>query len=218
MRELSLKKFFLHLFIASISISGLLGIVVIIIGNFGDLETRVLLTTFTVACTSILGLACGACLEAKRGRLIPILGISFSVLSAVFWIVVIWVDLIWSDRFGRIVMSTTVLATAFSHLSLILMARLEAKFRWAVTSVFISVAALVSLTFGLIWAGRTFEIDLVFRAMGVLSIITAMLTLVIPVFHRLSDNVSEAEAIEAEIEKLRMRISELEIRREKVSN
>ena len=87
---MNLKRIFLYLLIASVAASALIGIVVILLGNFGDHETKVLLTAGTVTMTSILGLACGAYLESGRGRVVPITGIVLALAAAVMWTLIIW--------------------------------------------------------------------------------------------------------------------------------
>jgi len=57
---MNIRKVFLYLLIASVAVSALIGIAVIIMGDFGEFEIRVLLTMLTITVTSILGLACGA--------------------------------------------------------------------------------------------------------------------------------------------------------------
>jgi len=71
-QSLNLKKFFLYLSIGSVALSAVIGIGVILLGNFGEFETKVLLTTMTVTITSILGLACGSYLETGRGKIVPL--------------------------------------------------------------------------------------------------------------------------------------------------
>ena len=217
MQRLNLRKFFLYLLIASVSISAVLGIAVIIFGNFGDFEGKIIGTTFTITCTSLLGLACGANIEAIRGKLLPYSGILFAVISAVIWIFVLWAGNINGSFFVRLGFSTTLLAVAFSHLSLITMAKLDKRFRWSGILILILVTGLVSILLGIIWADGT-DSEIVGRVVGVLSIGVASLTVMIPIFHRLSDNLENEMAITAEIEKLQTRISELEERREKISN
>ena len=66
MNNFNLKRMFLYLLIGSISLSALLGIWAIISGEFGEFQTRILLTTLTVVSFSIFGLACGSFLENPR--------------------------------------------------------------------------------------------------------------------------------------------------------
>jgi hypothetical protein len=52
---MNLRRLFLYLLIASIGLSAVIGIGVILFGNFGEIEIRILFTTLTVTVTSIFG-------------------------------------------------------------------------------------------------------------------------------------------------------------------
>mgnify|MGYP000105992426 CR=1 FL=1 len=215
MSNLNLKKFFLYLLIASVAVSALLGIGVILLGDFGEFETKILLTTLTVTCTSILGLACGAYLETKRGKILPLAGIVCAVFSALLWIYLVWQNIVREEYFVRTLFSVTILAVSCSLVSLLSLARLDRKFIWSRYAVHISVWSLTAVLLYFSWSQFNVISDLISRTMGVLSIIVAALTVVTPVFHWLSRQKSEAE-IDDEIARLKMRIEELES--QKLSN
>jgi hypothetical protein len=210
---LNLKKFFLHLLIGSVSISAVIGIVVILLGDFGELESKILLTTTSVTATSILGLACGAYLETGRDRVLPIAGIGFSVLAAILWIILIWGAFRNEEIYIKISGSSALLAVACSHLSLISLARLDQKYIWSRFTLYSCVWLLVAILLWLIWFDPTNPSDLVLRTNGVLSIIIAALTITTPIFHKLSQSASEEKEIDEEIGKLKERLAELEQRK-----
>jgi hypothetical protein len=54
---------------------------------------------------------------------------------------------------------------------------------------------------------------LIYRVLGVLGILLASITVVTPVLHKLSSDQTDVEKIDAEIEKLKKRLDELESRR-----
>lgn len=217
MQKLNLRKFFLYLLITSVSVSAILGIVVILFGNFGEFEGKIIGTTIVITCTSILGLACGANIESKHGKFLPYSGIVFSIISAIILILMIWSFFTNEEFYFKLAGSTTLFAVAFSHLSLITLAKLDERFQWANILVFVSVTGLVLTSLIIIWSNET-ESEFIQRAGGILSIGVASLTVMIPIFHRLSENLDSKLAIDMEIEKLQTRISELEERREKISN
>ena len=211
---MNLKKLFLYASIVSVAVSALIGIVVMIFGSFGEFETKVLLTTMTVTVTSILGLACGACLEAGKGRVIPMAGIAFAVLSAVLWMVMIWSTFKpENDIFVRSVMSATLIATACSLISLLALATLDKRFMWSRWLAHASVWSLTAIILVIIWAEIDPSDSWIARMMGVLSIIIAAVTVVTPVFHYLSSSEKDVGAIDAEIAALRSKIAELEAKK-----
>ena len=218
MQNLNLKKFFLYLLIASVAFSALLGIGVILFGNFGDTESKILLTTLIVITTSILGLACGAYLETKRGRILPVGGIVLAILAAILWTIFIWGDVGNERFFLKCAFSTTLLAASFSHISLLSIAKLDRKFRWSFYAAHFSVWSLTAILLWIIWADLKGNSEALTRTIGVLSIIIAAVTIITPIFHRLSNQTSNVEEIDAEIVRLRARIEELEKQREEISN
>ncbi len=213
MRGINLKKFFLYSLIASVGISAFLGIVVIIFGNFGEFESKVLLTSVVITVTSILGLASGAYLETGQSRALPLAGIVLSVISAGMWLMIVWA---WRDQnsnFVKSLMSVTILATAFSHLSLLSLAKLDRRFKWSYYAAHALIWTLAGFLIWLVWTIENDISDLAGRIIGVLSIAVAAVTVATPIFHKLSNSGYTDEEIDAEIEKLKLKIQSLEKQR-----
>jgi hypothetical protein len=213
MPDWNLKKIFLYSLIVSVALSAVIGIGVMLFGDFGEFESRILLTTLTITVTSILGLACGACVEAGKGRIIPIAGIIFAIISAVLWIVMLWSGSQASEIYPHAVMSATLLGFACSHISLLSLANLDKRFAWSRIAVHVFVWSLTGLTLWVIWGHVDPSKTMLARIMGVLSIVIGALTIVTPVFHRLSSGDDDLTKIDVEIGKLRKRIEELEARK-----
>jgi len=218
LENLNLKKFFLYLLIASVACSALLGIGVVLLGNFGETESKILLTTLTVTMTSIVGLACGAYLETKRGEALPVCGIVLAIISAILWTIFIWGGTGNGESFVKFAFSTTLLATACSHISLLSIARLEKKFRWSLYAAVVSDWSLATILLWIIWLEPPSDSGLIARLIGILSILIAALTIITPIFHKLSTQPPDTAEIDAEITRLRARIEELEKQRVMVSN
>ncbi|MBK6749342.1 MAG: hypothetical protein IPG67_04865 [Acidobacteria bacterium] len=208
-----LKRVFRYLLITSVAISALLGIGVILFGNFGELEVRVLLTTLTVTVTSILGLACGAYYETGRGRNLPLAGIVLSLVSALMVFLIIWNVLDDNSNFIKATLTAVMLAVSCSHLSLLSIARLDRRFAWSQIAAFVFVAVLDAILLYILWFEPTSDSDLVSRIIGVLSILIASITVITPVFHKLSAGGIQIADIDAEILGLQAKITELEAKK-----
>lgn len=227
---MNLKKFFLYTLIISVVVSALLGIGVLLFGEFGDIAARVLMTTFTITLASILGLACGAYFESGRGKVLPLAGIAFSIIGGILCILMIWWRDPYGENLGKTTLTAVMLATACALLSLISLARLDSRFRWSYYTLHIAVWILNAILLYILWFEPESSGDLVARIIGVLSIIIAALTIMTPVFHWLSHRsnaigVEQAPgpeitvaAIDAEIAQLRARIEELERRKGSLSS
>lgn len=223
-QETNLKRIFLYTLIASISVSALIGIWAILFGNFGWLESRILGTTLIIVGTSILGLACGAYFESPKSRnsklrFVPLLGIAFSLLSAFISFWSIWFDLSISGGYKNIykVLSFSfIFAFSFAHLSLLSLANLAKKFNWALPVAYASILALASIISAIIIFEPHNDGSLTMRFIGILTVVDAAITVMIPVFHRLSyadfpeNREVSVEKIDEEIESLKNRISDLE--------
>ena len=218
MNGINLRRVFLYLLIASVALSALFGIGVILFGDFGSLEVRVLLSSLTITAASILGLACGVYLEQRGNRLLPLAGIVLSIASAAMAFFIIWEVLDDSEPFINTFLSSLLLAAACSHLSLLLLAKLDKRFAWARVAAFVFVGLLAVLLVYLIWVQPPEPSDAVARTLGVLGILVASITVMTPVFHKLSDVDAGVEAIDAEIAKLRSKIEELEAERSRLED
>lgn len=213
MRDFNSRKFFLYLLIGSVGISAVIGILVILFGTFGDFETKVLLTALTITVTSILGLACGAYLETRRAKVLPLTGIACAIIAAVMWIYLIWHGRITDDLFVKSLMSATLIGVSCSHISLLSLARLDGRFVWTKYAVHGAVWSLTAVLLFVIWDRRSHDLEIVGRIIGVLSIVVASLTVVTPILHKLSHTATGTTEIDAELADLRKRIDELEARK-----
>jgi hypothetical protein len=215
--SIDLRRIFLITLIASVVTSALIGIGVLLLGNFGLIEVRVLMTTMVITIVSVLGLACGAYIEIRGGKYLPLAGIAFSVIAGLMSFLVIWDVLDDDEIFIKSFLTVTLLATACSHLSLLALARLDRRFSWTRISAVICVALLCAILLFILWFEPTGESDLIYRILGVLGILLAAITVVTPVLHKLSSDRSDVEKIDAEIEVLRKKIEQLEKRRETIN-
>jgi hypothetical protein len=210
--RLSLKKGFLYALIGSVSCSALLGILAILMGDFGDFEIRILLTTLTISGASICGLSCGAVLEAKRAWSVPAAGIVLAVLAALLIIAGMWFE-VDSQGFWKTTATIGVFAVASSHVALLLLARLSERFGWAIWAAHVAVFFVATVICVMLW-GHV-DNETAFRVLGVAAILDAAITIVIPVFHRLSRNdLTDASGpilseVAHEIRQLELRLAEL---------
>jgi len=215
---MNLRRLFLYLLIASVSLSALIGIGVILFGNFGALELRVVFTTLTITVTSIFGLACGAYLETGRAKYLPIVGIALSVVSALMCFLIIWDLLDDSKIFIKAFVTCTLLALSCSYVSLLSLARLDARYSWTRIAAVICVVLLVAILLFILWFEPEGDSDLIYRILGVLGILLTAITVVTPILHKLSSTGSDIEKLDNEIAALESRLNSLRAEREKLAN
>jgi hypothetical protein len=209
-KEVNIRRAFLYVLIASVAVSALIGIGVFLFRDFGYYEVRVLMTALTVTATSILGLACGAYLESGRARVLPLAGIALSIIAGIMTLLMVWNVSDDSENFIRSTATVTLLALSCSLLSLLSLARLDRRFAWSRIAAYVCVSLLSAVLIYLIWFEPVDPNDRIIRVIGILSILVAAITVMTPVFHKLSAGDAEVAEIDAEIEKLKARIEQLE--------
>jgi hypothetical protein len=225
---LPVKKAFFYSLIVSVILSACIGVLTILQGHYGWVEVRILLTTVTVVGASICGLACGAYLASRHGQVLPLLGIGLTFLAAGMVILGIWTELP-SAGYWQIAAVSGVLSVACAHLSLLSMARLTEGYQWSLTAAYIAIFGVAALIIALIVSPRSMSGIAgagVFQLLGVATIIDAAITILIPIFHRLSKDESAPAPgasfkkstghIDAEVAALRARIDELERMRQQI--
>jgi len=215
---MNLRRFFLYMLIGSVSLSAVIGIGVILFGDFGEIEIRVLMTTLTVTATSILGLACGAYLESGRGKYLPLAGIVLAVISALMSLLVIWNVLDDSKPFAKSFLTATLLAVACSHLSLLLLARLDRRFSWTRVAAVVCVALLCAILLFIMWFEPEGGSGTIYRVLGVLGILLASITVITPMLHKLSSAGASVGALDKEIKELESRLADLRDQKNAIEN
>jgi hypothetical protein len=177
------KKLALWFLIVSVAISAVLGIIAILTSTFGWLQVRIVLTTLTISAASICALASGALWESGDGRVLPAAGIVLALLAAILIVTGIWTEAE-AEPFWKFTASVGVLAAATAHTCLLSLAKLAPRFAWASLTTFIAIYLLALLIVVSIYVEP--EGDLGFRLIGATAIVVAALTIMTPIFHRLS--------------------------------
>ncbi len=177
------KKIALWFLIVSVVISAVLAIIAILTSNFGRFEVRVIFTTLTISVASIGALACGAANEAGRYRALSTLGIALAILAAVLLIAGIWLEPR-GDQFWKFTASTSVVAAATAHACLLSLAKLARRFAWLRPLAVVAIYLLATFIILSIYFEPTGDFGL--RLIGTTSIIVAAITVIMPIFHRLS--------------------------------
>ena len=177
------KRAFLYALVGSVGVSAFMAITAIVSGDFDWLRIRILISTVTIAAASVCGLACGAYLASARNRALPLIGITLAIAAAAAVLLLIWTEAN-SEVLWKTAGSLCVFAVAVANLCLLSMAKLAAGFEWSLVVAYIIILFLAALIAIMIW----FEIADVgtFRLLAVAAILGAAITILIPIFHRLS--------------------------------
>lgn len=180
---MSPKTIALWFLIISVGLSALLGIFAILSGTFGNFEARIILTTVTISAASVCALAAGALWESHDSRTLPRIAVALAAIAAAVIIIGIWAR-ISDEEFWKFAASIGVLAIASAQACLISLARLAPRFAWTRTVTLIAIISLAAQIIFVLYGDVRDEGF--FKALGANAILVAALTIMMPIFHRLS--------------------------------
>ena len=177
-----LQKTLLKLFLASVAINASLGIWTLLLGEFGETQGKVLTTSFFVS-AAMLAILVNA-VPLKKRILWPLPSVSAASAAAGFllFVVVIWAE-VESDWLPKLAVSSLVVGAGGTLIGLLQL--LTAR---SILGTIRLVAALVifllcATTIVALWSET--DSDWVFRLIGVEGVLTAALTLALPIASRL---------------------------------
>ena len=170
----------------SLAGSALIGITIILTGDFDKTEINVLATAAALAAFSILSLPSLFHLERTRYAYLTWVGILSSIALLAMVLLVIWgVNIFNGEAFGKTLGSVGVVAFATNHALLMLIAAprkiLISLCQWATTLIIATVGALILIA---IWAEEMPETMM--RPFGALGILDALGTITVPILVRMS--------------------------------
>ena len=179
----SVRRAALYVLVGSISLNAGLGIYAIVVGQFGKLEAKILFTSLGVSGASMLALACAPALERHRLGPVPRWGIAASFAGFALLTAAVWneFDL---QPLVKAAGTLVVVAVASAHASLLSLAGLAPRFRWAFLAAVGLGFALAAL--GVSWIWGEWSSDLFGRSFGVVAVLLAAFTILVPVLHRAS--------------------------------
>ncbi len=222
MNSQQLTKVSLRAFIASVVAAAIMGIVAIGIPTRNwEFELKVFITTAIIAGASICGLACGGCLT-RGHRILPSIGLVLTAVSAALLMCGVWLEPN-GEWYWKSTAVASFYAVGCAHLSMLFMANLSRGYRWSYIIAYQLILGLATL----LAAGVVFNLfdhggEGFWRLTGVLAILVAAITLLVPVFHFMSREQFAAEAavtdpvfaVDEEIARLKKRLLQLESQRQ----
>jgi hypothetical protein len=186
-----LKRYFITAIITSLVISALIGILVILLGSFGEIQARILLTTLAIGIFSITSLANLRNLESQHisYRRFAELSIAFSLLAMLFTLSLIWISV--EHTPWKPALTFFVLAVSTAHASLLLPSRSRSTLLdVAVTATLACIAFVAGFLIYLIIVENTGVGEFFYRLLGVFAILDVLGTIVTPILARLVSNKS----------------------------
>lgn len=179
----ALKKIMLKLLAGSVVLGAVLGIVIVLRGEWSWFEIRVLLSTATLAAASLCALACDLSRTPKGRNLLPTAGMVLTGIATSLLMIIIWPEFD-DEWFCKLTAIVSIFAVATVQACLFSIARLAKRFSW-VYLVAVQVVYGLAILLSVMILGE-FEGERWIRFLAALSIVDAAFSLLIPILHRLS--------------------------------
>ncbi|MGE0192427.1 MAG: hypothetical protein AB7T63_10345 [Planctomycetota bacterium] len=185
-----MRRLALRVLIASVVASALIGIWLLLEGEFEETQVKVFLTTLCISGASILGMACAPALERRLLGAVPWIGLIASIAGFAAYIAFLWAEY-GEDGPFKTATSVLVVGIAATYASLLALARPPAHQRWVQAGAYIADIAVAALVIDMLWSGV--DSSGPWRLLGALSILLAAFTILLPILGRLGRDASVAD-------------------------
>ncbi|MGS2760898.1 hypothetical protein [Sinomicrobium sp. M5D2P9] len=186
MQYVNYKKLFLKLLIVALCISAAIGIFVFLAGDYGDTEIKTLLTTLSLVGYSLSALCCSTIYERDSLKNFSLIGMVVSGIGFLVTITAIW-EFIDTENIYKTVIIFMILATAFGHISLLLLIKPKnntIRYLLLATVIFICIVGIMLIN------ATVTEFDngeFYFRLLGVFTILDVLGTIATPIANKITD-------------------------------
>lgn len=186
MGDFNYKKYFLRTLIVALVISAVIGIVIFLVGDFGETEIKLLFTTLAIGGYSLTGLSCSTIHNRAKFKSFSVIGMLISVFAFLTTIIAIW-DIIDPDDMWQTVLIFIILSISMAHISLLLQIRPKSKkikYSLFATIIFGTIVALMLIKSTIT---KFEDSEFYFRLLGVFSILVVLGTIATPILNRISE-------------------------------
>jgi hypothetical protein len=169
--------------IASLGVSAAVAILILLFGDFGETEGRILGTTFAIAAASLLALPGAVLLERGEQPLLGAVNVALAVVAFALALALLWVSE--TETLGRLLSSTAAAAAASTQIAGLTVRRRAgepASVRFAYGLACALAGVLAAMAVIAIWA----EVDAegYYRALGALAVLDVFLVVLQPLLRR----------------------------------
>ncbi len=178
-----LTKTALRVFLGFLGLTAVIAIVSVLGGEFGELQAKIIGSTFTISAASICSMSCAAFIAGKNKSVIGLSGMGLAVVAALLLIAGIWPE-ISSETYWKTTASLGVSAIACAHGFLLILPNLGNGKKWVQTLSFLSIALLALMVIAAMWGDIGAEVY--YRFMAAVGIVVGLETVSLPILMKLS--------------------------------
>jgi hypothetical protein len=187
LRQLSLRGF-----VGFLILTALIAVATVLIGNFGELQFKILTSSFSVSIASICAMSGAVFMESRGPRWLGVLGILVALIGLLLVNIGLWFEP-GSWTYWKFVFVFVVVSLGLAHGFLLQLPNLNPAYRWVQPLSAFSIALLVLL----ISAALIFDLsgDWLWRSMTVVAIVVVLCSALIPILLRLGASMSRTKLV-----------------------
>lgn len=173
--------------IVALSISALVGVFIVLVGSFGTIEGKILMTSLALSVSSLFGMSSGALWDKKKSPT-GALGILSAIVLFIMNTYLIWVPDGYVHFDFKIIITQWIITFALTHISLVLLPKVPSKkvlLIQEITIILIAIAAGMLIIMIFTYAQPGYEGNeafwsMYFRVLGAMLIFNLLGTLTTP--------------------------------------
>lgn len=186
MAQFNYKRTLIWLLIIALSLAALTGIIIFLIGDFGEIGARILLTTLALGGYSLTGLCSAMLQKYPRYKMFSNIGMLVAFLGFIVATLFTW-EILDMDDIWEVVIIFIVLSIGIAHASLLLQIKPKSKQLKIIRSLTIGFIAIVTLMLIRSTIGNFNESDLYYRLLGVFAILDVLGSIATPILNGVLD-------------------------------
>lgn len=188
-----MKFLYLRGFVVFLVLTALIAIVTVLSGEFGDLQARILASSFSVSLASICAMSSAVFMEQRGSKLLGTLGLVVAAVALLLFNAGLWLEVSWGPFWQTAVCCITVMI-GLAHGFLLQLPRLAPAQRWVQRMSGYAIALSVGLICALIISpdavGETFGYP---QILTITAIAVVLLSVLVPIYARLGHDQASLE-------------------------
>ena len=117
------KRYLLITMIASLVVCALVGIYILIFGDWGETEMKVFITTQIVAWFSLMGFCCSVHQNNPKLKWLSVVGILTAVIAFMLSVYAVWWDIQYVNYLMETTFTAVIVSFSLAHISLMLLVK-----------------------------------------------------------------------------------------------
>ena len=187
-----LRTLALRGFVGFLTLTAVIAVITVLLGDFGDLQGRILGTTLSISIASICAMSGAVFIEARGPRWLGWTGIVIAVIGLLLFNLGLWVE-VGGWAFWKVILIFVTATLGLAHGFLLQLPTLHNAHRWVQTASAISISLLVtviSVALLMDWSG-----DALWRAVTVVAIAVVLCSVLVPILARLGSTISRSRLV-----------------------